>query len=46
MSLSAKELHIRFARAGGPEVLEWVDVELNPPGPRQVLISNTAVAVN
>jgi NADPH2:quinone reductase len=36
----------RFARTGGPEVLEWVDVELKPPGPGQVRIRNTAVAVN
>jgi len=36
----------RFARTGGPDVLEWVDVELKPPGPGQVRIRNTAVAVN
>jgi NADPH:quinone reductase len=36
----------RFARTGGPEVLEWVDIELGAPGPGQVRIRNTAVAVN
>jgi len=36
----------RFERTGGPDVLQWVDVELPEPGPGQVRIRNTAVAVN
>lgn len=36
----------RFARTGGPEVMEWVDVVLPDPGPGQVRMRNTAVGVN
>jgi NADPH2:quinone reductase len=36
----------RFAQTGGPEVMQWVDVELPPPGPGQVRLRHTAVAVN
>jgi NADPH:quinone reductase len=31
---------------GGPEVIQWVDVHLPPPGPGQVTIRNTAVGLN
>jgi len=36
----------RFYATGGPEVLRWEEAELRPPGPGQVRIRNTAVAVN
>jgi len=36
----------RFVRTGGPEVMQWVDVDLPPPGPGQVRLRHTAVAVN
>jgi NADPH2:quinone reductase len=37
---------IRFEKTGGPEVLQWVDVTLPPPGPGQVRVRHTAVGVN
>lgn len=37
---------IRFDRTGGPEVLEWVDVDRPTPGPGQVLVRNEAVGIN
>jgi NADPH2:quinone reductase len=37
---------IRFDKPGGPEVLQWQDVELPPPGPGEVRIRHTAVALN
>ncbi len=37
---------IRFHQTGGPEVLRWVNVELPPPGPGQIRIRHTAVALN
>lgn len=33
-------------RTGGPEVIEWVDVDLPPPGPGEVRMRNTAVGLN
>ena len=36
----------RFHRHGGPEVLGIEDVEVGAPGPGQVRMRNTAVAVN
>ena len=36
----------RFHRHGGPDVLRFEDVEVGTPGPGQVRIRNTAVAVN
>ena len=36
----------RFDRLGGPEVLQWTDVDLGDPGPGEVVIRNTAVGVN
>jgi NADPH2:quinone reductase len=36
----------RFDHVGGPEVLQWGDVELGDPGPGEVLIRNMAVGVN
>jgi NADPH:quinone reductase len=36
----------RFHQHGGPEVLRFEDVDVGEPGPGQVRIRNTAVAVN
>jgi NADPH2:quinone reductase len=36
----------RFHQHGGPEVLRLEEVEVGPPGPGEVRIRNTAVAVN
>ena len=36
----------RFHQHGGPEVLRFEDVEMGEPGPGQVRIRNTAVAIN
>ena len=37
---------IRFAKTGGPEVLEWQQVEVGKPGPGQVRLRHTAVGLN
>src|SRR5271163_629572 len=37
---------IRFAKTGGPEVLEWQQVEVGKPGPGQVRLHHTAVGLN
>jgi NADPH2:quinone reductase len=37
---------IRFAKPGGPEVLEWQQVEVGKPGPGQVRLRHTAVGLN
>lgn len=37
---------IRFHRTGGPEVLQWEEVEVGPPGPGQVRVRHTAVGLN
>jgi NADPH2:quinone reductase len=37
---------IRISRTGGPEVLEWVDVDLPAPGPGQARVRHTAIGVN
>jgi NADPH2:quinone reductase len=37
---------IRFARTGGPEVLEYVDVEVGDPGPGEARVCNHAIGVN
>ena len=37
---------IRFARTGGPEVLEFVDVEVGEPGPGEARVRNHAIGVN
>jgi NADPH2:quinone reductase len=36
----------RFARTGGPEVLEWTDVDVKAPGRGEALIKHTAVGLN
>src|SRR6202140_2368807 len=37
---------IRFAKTGGPEVLEWQQVEVGKPGPGQVRLKHSAVGLN
>jgi NADPH2:quinone reductase len=37
---------IRMNQVGGPEVLEFVDVELGEPGPGEVLVRHHAIGVN
>lgn len=37
---------IRFQQAGGPEVLELVEVDTPAPGPGQILIRHQAIGVN
>src|SRR5678815_338172 len=37
---------IRVHTNGGPEVLQWDDVELPPPGVAEVRLRHTALAVN
>src|SRR5215469_8895763 len=37
---------IRFAKTGGPEVLEYKDYDLPAPGPGQVRVKHTAIGVN
>lgn len=36
----------RIARTGGPEVIEWHDVDVPPPGPVEVQMRNGAVGLN
>ena len=36
----------RITQQGGPEVIEWVDVDLPSPGPGEVRMRNTAVGLN
>jgi NADPH2:quinone reductase len=37
---------VRIHKTGGPDVLQYEDVELPPPGPDQVQIRHTAIGVN
>ncbi|MBV9900695.1 MAG: quinone oxidoreductase [Alphaproteobacteria bacterium] len=37
---------IRFEKTGGPEVLEWQQVEVGKPGPGQARVRHTAVGLN
>ncbi|PXY23595.1 NADPH:quinone reductase [Prauserella coralliicola] len=37
---------IRIQQTGGPEVLEVADVEIGPPGPREVVVDVAAAGVN
>ena len=36
----------QILQTGGPEVIEWVDQELSPPGPGEVRMRNTVVGLN
>ncbi|MFK3740048.1 quinone oxidoreductase family protein [Massilia sp. TN1-12] len=44
MATAAKA--IRIARTGGPEVLEYVDVEVGEPGPGEARVRHHAIGVN
>src|SRR5271168_4928274 len=37
---------IRFHKAGGPEVLQWEEVQVGKPGPGETRVRNTAVGLN
>src|SRR5881296_273035 len=37
---------IRFAKTGGPEVLEWQQVDVGKPGDGQVRLRHSAVGLN
>lgn len=37
---------IRFDRTGGPEVLEFVEIDTPTPGPGQILIRHEAIGIN
>jgi NADPH2:quinone reductase len=37
---------IRISRTGGPEVMEYVDVEVGPPGPGEAQVRHEAVGLN
>lgn len=37
---------IQFSRTGGPDVLEWVEVDLPPPGPGEVRVRTSAAGLN
>ncbi|MEM8662178.1 MAG: alcohol dehydrogenase catalytic domain-containing protein, partial [Pseudomonadota bacterium] len=37
---------VRVKEAGGPEVLQLVDIELEPPGPGMVRVANEAIGLN
>jgi NADPH2:quinone reductase len=37
---------IRYARTGGPEVLEYVEVEVGEPGPGEARVRNHAIGLN
>ena len=37
---------IRFHKTGGPEVLQWEEVEVGAPGPGEARVRNTAVGLN
>ncbi|WJF91622.1 quinone oxidoreductase [Paraburkholderia bonniea] len=37
---------IRFDRPGGPEVMQWVDVDVGEPGPGEVRVHQRAVGLN
>ncbi len=37
---------IRFHKTGGPDVMQWEDVEVGAPGPGQVRLKATAIGLN
>lgn len=41
-----KALQAIIRRIGGPEVIEWVEVDLHAPGPGEVVMANEAVGIN
>src|ERR1700730_15750230 len=43
---TAMSRSIKFAKAGGPEVLEFVEVQAPAPGPNEVRIKVKAIGIN
>ena len=37
---------IKFAQAGGPEVLEFIEIEVPAPGPHEICIKVKAIGIN
>jgi NADPH2:quinone reductase len=37
---------IRIDASGGPEVMQWQDITLPPPGPGEVQLRHTAIGLN
>jgi NADPH:quinone reductase len=37
---------IRFSQTGGPEVLQWVDVDVPPPAAGEIRVSHRAIGLN
>jgi NADPH2:quinone reductase len=37
---------IRIHKQGGPEVLQWEDIELGAPGPKEIRLRHTAIGLN
>src|SRR6266849_3241099 len=37
---------IRFHKTGGPEVLQWEEVQVGKPGPGEARVRHTAVGLN
>jgi Zn-dependent alcohol dehydrogenase len=37
---------IRYDRAGGPEVMKWVDVEVGEPGEGEIRVRQSACGLN
>ena len=44
--MAGRTMAILARRPGGPEVLEWADVDTPDPGPGEVLVRQTAIGVN
>jgi NADPH2:quinone reductase len=44
--VTARSRAIRFDRTGGPDVLDWAEVDVPPPGPGELLVRHTAVGLN
>ena len=41
-----KAIRAEIVRTGGPDVIDWREEELAPPGPGQVTVQHTAVGIN
>ena len=37
---------IRFHQTGGPEVLQWDDIDVGEPSENQILVRHTAIGLN
>src|SRR5881227_1603355 len=37
---------IRFSKPGGPEVMQWEEIQLGEPAPGEVRVRHTAIGVN